>query len=124
MEGLNEIKANSGIVGGACCRWGTFNLSAEKALENMKRVLKKDGLLIVPNFVRHGSRKEWLTEKAAEIMGFHTYHPWKFEEYCSFIQGNGLKIETARLINGVVFPLAFVTARMSDYSALVVPEKA
>ncbi|WP_411328528.1 class I SAM-dependent methyltransferase [Anaerofustis stercorihominis] len=63
-----------------------------KALDEIKRVLKTDGLLIAPTFVYDGKVNKirlWFMEKA----GFKTFHKWKSEDYMNFIEDNGFKIK-------------------------------
>ena len=51
----------------------------EKALNEIHRVLKKDGILFAPTFVYERGYPKlpiWLMEKA----GFKTYHKWQSEE--------------------------------------------
>ncbi|MCR2033551.1 class I SAM-dependent methyltransferase [Anaerofustis stercorihominis] len=70
-----------------------------KALDEIKRVLKKDGLLIAPTFVYDGKVDKirlWFMEKA----GFKTFHKWKSREYMNFIEDNGFKIKEKYLLQG------------------------
>ncbi|WP_302826659.1 class I SAM-dependent methyltransferase [Anaerofustis stercorihominis] len=70
-----------------------------KALDEIKRVLKTDGLLIAPTFVYDGKVNKirlWFMEKA----GFKTFHKWKSQEYMNFIEDNGFKIKEKYLVQG------------------------
>lgn len=70
-----------------------------KALGEIKRVLKPCGLLIAPTFVYDGKVNKirlWFMEKA----GFKTFHKWKSQEYMNFIEDNGFKIKEKYLVQG------------------------
>ena len=81
-------------------------------LENIKKVLKPDGLLIAPNF-SHGHIKtsKWsLNNLILRLIGFETYSKWKPEEYISFINGNGFTVRNWKLLRAA-FPLVYVEAK-------------
>ncbi len=65
----------------------------EKALSEIDRVLKKDGILIAPNFVNHkggiGSR---IWSAILTIGGVKFEHQWSSEEYLKWLEQNGWKV--------------------------------
>lgn len=70
-----------------------------KALDEIRRVMKTDGLLIAPTFVYDGKVNKirlWFMEKA----GFKTFNKWKSEDYIKFIDDNGFKIKEKFLVKG------------------------
>lgn len=70
-----------------------------KALDEIRRVMKTDGLLIAPTFVYDGKVNKirlWFMEKA----GFKTFNKWKSEDYINFIEDNGFKIKEKYLVQG------------------------
>ena len=83
----------------------------ELVLDNVKRVLKPNGILIAPNF-SHGHLKEssWnLSVLILKIIGFETYSKWTPEEYVSFIERNGFKVGKWQVFKAA-FPLVYLEA--------------
>ena len=71
----------------------------EKALKEIHRVLKKDGILFAPTFVYERGYPKfliWLMEKA----GFQTYHKWQSEELKEYVGSEGFQVVGAALIKG------------------------
>lgn len=71
----------------------------EKALSEIDRVLRTDGVLIAPNFVDHkggfGSR---LWSRILEIAGVRFDHQWSVAEYENFLSENGWKVVNSKLL--------------------------
>ncbi len=72
----------------------------QKALAQIKRVLKDDGLLIAPNFIFRKSGKHNLWQKILDLIGIKFEHEWTAEEYLDFLRQNGLKIGKSQIIKG------------------------
>ena len=87
------------------------------ALENIRRVLKPNGLLIAPNFSHgHIRNSTWnLNAKFLKIIGFETYSKWTPDEYIEFIRQNGFTVERWQVLKAA-FPLVYLEARMNDKS--------
>ena len=81
-----------------------------KALAEIRRVLKPEGLLFAPTFIHAESRKAMLLSLFMSLTGFRTYHKWTFESYQAFLKENGFSIVNSSLLKAT-FPLAYVTAR-------------
>lgn len=84
----------------------------EKALSEISRVLKPNGLLIAPNY-SHGHLSEStrsLNTKILKFIGFETYAKWTPEEYVRFISRNGFTVEKWQVLKAA-FPLVYLTAR-------------
>lgn len=65
----------------------------EAALREIERVLKKDGLLIAPNFVNHhGGFISSVWSLILRIAGIQFQHQWSTAEYQDFLTKNGWKI--------------------------------
>lgn len=79
-------------------------------LGNIRRVLKKDGLLLAPTFVRRDNLRESIMEKPMELAGFRTYHRWTPREFITFLADDGWEVVHSRMIPAS-FPIAFVMAR-------------
>ncbi|MFT8351372.1 class I SAM-dependent methyltransferase [Clostridium saccharoperbutylacetonicum] len=75
----------------------------DKALMEIRRVLKRGGLLIAPTFVYDGKINKlriWLMER----IGFHTFHKWKSDEYVEFVSKRGFDIIDSSVIGGEMLP--------------------
>ena len=65
----------------------------EKALSEIDRVLKDDGILIAPNFVEHSvgfTSKLW--SGILKLAGVKFEHQWSAKEYLHFLQSHGWRI--------------------------------
>ena len=82
----------------------------EAVLEEAKRVLCADGILLVPTFVYEGRvnrLRMWLTTK----LGFRTYHEWTLAELARQVEAAGFSIIETALLPGSPLPEGFVAAR-------------
>ena len=71
----------------------------KKALAEIRRVLKDDGVLIAPNFTYAGKNflgnaKEWLMER----VGFREYSKWSSEAYLDFLREQGWTVRKHELL--------------------------
>jgi len=84
----------------------------ELVLENIKRVLKPNGLLIAPNFSHgHLQKSSWnLSAFILKVIGFETYSKWTPEEYALFIEKNGFQVGKWQVFKAA-FPLVYLEAR-------------
>ena len=65
----------------------------EKVLEEIRRVLRPDGILIAPNFVEHEKGKVSRAWTALlKTAGVKFAHEWSAEQYYEFLEENGWKI--------------------------------
>ena len=84
----------------------------EKALKEIHRVLKKDGILFAPTFVYERGYPKlpiWLMEKA----GFKTYHKWQSEELKEYVGSEGFQVVGAALIKGKPLSECVLVAKKS-----------
>ena len=79
----------------------------EKALAEIRRVLKDDGVLIAPNFIFKAGGKRNLWQKLLSLVGVRFAHEWTEDEYKSFLKANGWTIEMSYVLKGRI-DLAYV----------------
>lgn len=80
----------------------------ERALCEIRRVLKPDGELIAPTFT-HGKMGFWkrVLSKGMGAVGFHVEKKWTTEEYLAFLKENGWRVKNSRVLRAS-FPLTYV----------------
>jgi len=79
----------------------------EKALAEIRRVLKDDGVLIAPNFIFKAGGKRNLWQRILCLVGVRFAHEWTEDEYKSFLKANGWTIEMSYVLKGRI-DLAYV----------------
>ena len=79
----------------------------EKALTEIRRVLKDDGMLIAPTFT-HAENSFSGKVKAffMKLAGFPLHNKWTSEEYLSFLQQNGWTVRKSAVLKAS-FPLTY-----------------
>lgn len=80
----------------------------EKALAEIHRVLRDDGVLIAPTFT-HAENSFFGNSKAffLRLAGFPLYSRWTSEEYLCFLQQNGWTVRKSDVLKAS-FPLTYV----------------
>lgn len=86
----------------------------QKALSEIRRVLKPEGLLFAPTFIHGDSTGFRLRVRLMELAGFHTYHKWNAGDFISFISQNGFDVTDHRLMGDSLAPLCYLEARKGD----------
>ena len=86
----------------------------EKALVEIRRVLKDDGVLIAPTFTHAGNS---FTGKVRaffmKLAGFPLYSRWTSEEYLAFLRQNGWTVQKSTVLKAS-FPLAYAECVKSE----------
>ena len=86
----------------------------EKALQEIKRVLKDDGVLIAPTFTHAGNS---FSGKAKaffmKLAGFPLHSKWTNEEYLSFLHQNGWAVRNSVVLKAS-FPLTYTECVKSE----------
>lgn len=86
----------------------------EKALEEIQRVLKPEGILIAPTFT-HGQMKPTknFLARLMTVTGFQVEHKWTSEEYMIFLMKYGWTIKKYKVLNAS-FPLTYVECQYKE----------
>ena len=79
----------------------------EKALQEIKRVLKDDGVLIAPTFTHAGNSFSGRTKAFfMKLAGFPLHSKWTSEEYLRFLRQNGWTVRKSVVLKAS-FPLTY-----------------
>lgn len=81
----------------------------EKALEEMKRVLKDNGQLIIPTYCHGENVKSILISRLMGLFGFRARNRWSTKSFMEFVEKNGFKIEDLEVIKDKI-PLIYIRA--------------
>jgi phosphatidylethanolamine/phosphatidyl-N-methylethanolamine N-methyltransferase len=85
----------------------------EKALAEIKRVLKQEGFLIAPTFIHADSTKTAILSRLMSLTGFRAYHKWTQQSYHAFLKENGFDIVDSILIKAS-FHIAYVVVKQKQ----------
>ena len=80
----------------------------EKALAEIKRVLKNEGILFAPTFIHGESKGYRIRVKLMESVGFHTYSKWSEETFTQFLIQNGFTPTEHKVIGDTLAPLCYM----------------
>ena len=72
----------------------------EKALAEIKRVLRPGGILIAPTFTAAGSLSGRMRIRIMELSGFKVFHKWTLQGYLDFLKANGFEITCGKIFDG------------------------
>ena len=79
---------------------------SDKALQEIRRVLKNGGMLIAPNFVNH-TEVNTFWKSFLKIVGVSFEHHWTEDTYPQYLESQGWKIEFSKTIVARL-PLCYV----------------
>ena len=86
----------------------------EKALQEIKRVLKDDGVLIAPTFTHAGNSFSGMVRAFfMRMAGFPLHSKWTSEEYLRFLQQNGWAVRKSAVLKAS-FPLTYAECVKSE----------
>ena len=86
----------------------------EKALQEIKRVLKDDGVLIAPTFTHAGNSFSGKVRAFfMRMAGFPLHSKWTSEEYLRFLQQNGWAVRKSAVLKAS-FPLTYAECVKSE----------
>lgn len=86
----------------------------EKALQEIRRVLKDDGVLIAPTFTHAGNSVSGKAKAFFMSMaGFPLHNRWTSEEYLRFLRQNGWAVQKSAVLKAS-FPLTYAECTKSE----------
>ena len=86
----------------------------EKALQEIKRVLKDDGTLIAPTFTHAGNSFSGMVRAFfMKLAGFPLHSRWTSEEYLTFLRQNGWTVRKSTVLRAS-FPLTYAECVKSE----------
>lgn len=83
----------------------------EKALSEIRRVLKPGGILFAPTFVHGKGAGFRLRARILELSGFKVYFKWSAEEFAGYVSSHGFTVVKADKIGGSLAPLCCLEAK-------------
>ncbi len=79
----------------------------EKALAEIRRVLKENGVLIAPTFTHEENRLRGRTKLFfMKLAGFPQHSSWSSEEYLAFLREQGWRVRKSEVLQAS-FPLTY-----------------
>lgn len=80
----------------------------DKALAEIDRVLKPNGVLVAPTFI-HGNMPitKRMLSKGMSVVGFQTENKWSSNQYKAFLEDHGFAVKNSRVLDAS-FPLMYV----------------
>lgn len=86
----------------------------EKALQEIKRVLKDDGVLIAPTFTHAGNSFSGKVRAFfMKLAGFPLHRKWTSEEYLRFLRQNGWAVRKSVVLKAS-FPLTYAECEKTE----------
>lgn len=83
----------------------------EKALAEIRRVLKRDGLLFAPTYTAAGRFLGRSKIRLMELSGFRVFQKWTPQEYLRFLESNGFTVTASEVFGGAL-TLTYAEAKM------------
>lgn len=82
----------------------------DKAMAEIRRVLKPGGILFAPTFV-HGEGNAYnIRMMLMNLIGFKTYSKWNSDEFTSYVQRQGFLVQKCRVFGSSLTPLCCLIA--------------
>lgn len=83
----------------------------DKAMVEIYRVLKKDGILFAPTFVHGEGAGYRIRIKVMNLGGFKTYSKWNADEFTAYIKKHGFEVLKNPVMGSNLAPLCCLIAK-------------
>jgi len=84
----------------------------DKALAEIRRVLKPEGLLFAPTFIHEEGRGFRARVRIMKLAGFCTYYEWDAEELVEYLSAQGFAVFDQAVLGGSLAPLCCAAANI------------
>lgn len=82
----------------------------DKAMSEIRRVLKKDGILFAPTFIHGDGAGYSIHIRLMNLIGFKTYSKWNADEFTGYIEAHGFKLIEQKVMGSTLTPLCCLIA--------------
>ncbi|MBP1557338.1 MAG: class I SAM-dependent methyltransferase [Oscillospiraceae bacterium] len=83
----------------------------DKALAEIKRVLKADGVMIAPTFIQSDNIGYKLRMGLFKLIGFKIYSKWNKAQFKNYIESQGFNIISDKVLNNTAMPVCCMMAK-------------
>lgn len=85
--------------------------SPERALAEIRRVLRPGGLLLAPTFIWGTDIRQRISTRLMALAGFHVFHKWSTGEFVAYVEKQGFAVLGREMLGGGIRPLCCLIAR-------------
>jgi phosphatidylethanolamine/phosphatidyl-N-methylethanolamine N-methyltransferase len=86
----------------------------DAAIQELKRVLKPGGKIIVPTYCHGENLKSHLFSRCMNLIGFRARSRWSISSFEEFIEKNGFEISKKEKIEGII-PMLYLVAKPTQH---------
>ena len=83
----------------------------DKALAEIKRVLKDDGVMLAPTFIQSDNIGYKLRMGLFKLIGFKIYSKWNKAQFKNYIESQGFNIISDKVLNKTAMPVCCMMAK-------------
>lgn len=112
VEDAYSLPFDNNMFDTVICNSALHNMvNPQKALSEIRRVLKPNGRLIAPTICQGEYFKHKLMMTIFKLVaGFPVFHKFSFEELSNLVTESGFIIMNEEVIREMIFPIAYIVA--------------